>query len=206
MKKLLLFLLVNVVICSISNAQQKSSMLGLSASYDYFENRSSYSSDKYIEGITIGLEYTERKGAFGFRAGISYSKIKDYVPYFNQNLLTIDIFIWPQESRISVIDFPLTGQVYLGKKKLKLYLNAGLSTTLSKVDRINDQYLNYFAYDYDVFKSLSFRAIYGGGLTYQFVQHLGMDIGFIKRTRLHTLDDHYLKPADSFGIQTKIFK
>ena len=92
----------------------------------------------------------------------------------------------------------------MGKKKLKLYLNAGLSTTLSRVKEVSEEYRNYFNYDYDILKSLSFRGIYGGGFTYQLSNHFGLDLGFIKRTRLHTIDDHYLKPADSFGVQTKV--
>jgi len=206
MKKSLLLIIACIFSLNTIQAQHKTSSIGIAASYDFFKTPPSlYNYDSSIsKGITYGIEYAETKGILGYRAGIFYTRLKDQelTPFDYSDFFLIDIYLPLSTSTLEVIDLPISGQVYLGKKKLRLYGNLGILTSLSFYE--NEVYEKTFLYNEEVIRrSLSFRGIYGAGITYQFSKHLGIDLSVHEKIRLHTIDDHYIRPRNSFGFQTK---
>ncbi len=124
------------------------------------------------------------------------------VPWLD--LLLIDIWIQPEPHPFHIIDLPLSGQIYLGKKRLKAYGNFGLINSLSIYN--NSDYKNYIGTgDHLGKRSLSFRYMFGMGLNYQFGKHIGIDLAVNRKKRLLTFEDHYIRPRDvNYSFQTTI--
>jgi len=207
MKKGILLIITCIFSLNVMQAQHNASALGIAASYDFFKIPRSYSNFKESTktAITYGLEYTETKGIWGYRAGIFYTRLEnqEILPIDDSFFFLIDIYIPTNTSPLQVIDLPVSGQIYLGKKNLRLYGNAGILTSLSFYE--NEAYEKIFLYNETAaHRSLSFRGIYGAGITYQFSKHFGIDLSTHKKIRLHTIDDTYIKPRNSFGFQTKL--
>ena len=203
MKKNLL--IVIAFLFSVSSfAQERTSMISISASLESFNNLPFVLIEKQINVSFLGAEYSEIKGRFGFRAGINYA---NYTKSYNPNLFSDEFYLpgRPRNRLIKshLIDFPLTTQFYLGKKKLKTYGNIGLaSTLLIPSDEEEDE--NSFIVEEVLGKNLSFRGILGIGLAYQFSNHFGIDISVNQKARLITFGENIIRPLNSFGIQTKI--
>ena len=204
MKKNLFLLLISLAAFNFTNAQEKTYSLGLSVSYEVFKIHSNYfGTNENNKGTFWGVEYSESKRFLGYRAGVFYSRIKDRTAFdfdFPNSLFLIDIFILPVPSTLQIIDFPISGQVYLplGSSRIRLYGNLGIMTSLVFFEDKTDFYFR----DEKGNKSLSFRAIYGGGISYQFARHFGVDIGVNKKRTFYTLDDNFRKPFDSLSFQT----
>lgn len=202
MKKEILLLSFLFLIFGNLNAQDRNAMIGLSVSYEFFENREYYYDDKKSTGSIVGLEYAETKGRWGYSAGIFYSRTKDYINYYNPDIIFIDIYIPPQQYNHQVYDFPISGQMYFGKKKLKGFVSLGISTSLSIVNNFTDYYFRNL--ENERISNMSIRGIYGTGLSYRISKHIGIDMEINRRVKIYTIDDNQLMPLNSFGLETKV--
>ncbi|MFT5168029.1 MAG: hypothetical protein ACI8P3_003268 [Saprospiraceae bacterium] len=207
MKKDILTLFVLLISLNIAKAQDKTVMLGFSASYEIFQNQASYYSNKSnnTKSSFFGLEYSESKRFLGYRAGIFYSRIQDQTSFdfeTSEILFLANIFILPVPSTLEIIDFPISCQVYLpfGNSGIKSYFNLGLMASLA----IFEDKTEFYYPPKNGNKSYSLRGIYGAGISYQFVKHFGLDIAVNKKRTLYTLDDNFRKPFNSLSFQTKV--
>ena len=205
MKNCLFLSVIFFLSITFLNAQEKTISLGVSSAYDIFEKgQFYYSSNKKEKGFFWGLEYSENSKYLGYRLGLSYVRLKDQTSFdFNtpDDFFLIDILIIPDSSTLQILDFPITGQVYLplGSPKIRIYANMGLMTSLTF---FKDNGWFYYADEEKGPKSLSIRAIYGLGLSYQFAKHFGIDFSVNKKRTLHTLNDDYRRPHNSLSFQT----
>ncbi len=204
MKKVKLLLVLFLCSSYLLNAQEQTTSLGMAFSYDIFSEDGEFTYlGKNNVGVSYGIEYSEKKGMFGYRTGIFYSRLNDQLFTPQENYLFLRIAWNPVYEPLEMVDFPISGQVYLGKKRLQAYASLGLSTSLAFY---KDNTFNWL-YDKnnDSDKSLSFKSIFGLGLSYQLGKHIGLDVNVNRRTNLYTLDNHYLKPRNiKYSFQTTI--
>ncbi len=207
MKKIKLLYIITLCSVFALNAQEKNMRIGLATSYEVLQTNDDpydYYGAQPNRGFSYGIEYTETKGIWGYRAGVFYTKIKDQVLRPSSEILFIDDWFGPKLNFYS-IDFPLSGQIYVGKKRLKAYGNLGLINSMSYFK--NHDYDDYYFNRGNKLgnRSISFRYMYGMGLTYQFGKHIGLDVGVNRKKRLYTFEDHYIKPRDvDYSFQTTI--
>ena len=205
MRKYFFILILLGVTFNHANAQEKTAMLGVSVSYEIFQNRTNYFESENSRGAFFGLEYAESKRFWGYRAGIFYSHIEDQTLFnfeYPAYLDYIDLYIYPSPSTLEIIDFPISAQAYLplGKSRVKLYANLGVMTSLA----FFEDKTNFFDSPESDNKSYSLRGIYGGGVTYQFAKHFGIDVAVNKKRTFYTFNDNFRKPFNSLSFQTTI--
>jgi hypothetical protein len=205
MEKYFFTLILFWVTLNCSTAQEKTAMLGVSVSYEIFQNKTNYFESENSKGAFGGVEYSESKRFWGYRAGMFYSRIEDQT-LFNFEYPTyldyIDLYIYPSPSTLQIIDFPISAQAYLplGRSRIKCYANFGVMTSLA----FFEDKTNFFDSPESDNKSYSLRGIYGGGISYQFAKHFGIDIGVNKKRTFYTFNDNFRKPFNSLSFQTII--
>ena len=196
------FIWLLILIPSFFFAQSKTASIGLTTSFEVFKFDQLYPGNQRFRGKFYGLEYAETYGKFGFRTGIQYAKLKDQLDY-NQILPMMGIYIRPvfENAHQELIDIPISGQFYLGSKKIRMFTNLGLLTTVT----INDMSgAEFFIDDTEENKSISLRGIAGGGFNYRFLDFLAIDISYQCKFRFKEKNNQYLYPYNSEGIQMKL--
>lgn len=202
-----LFVIIFTLLTPFSNyAQEQQASLGIFVSYDLLNNTSN-NADKFItSGQTIGIEYSEIKGMFGYRLGLAASIIKDQdlLNYLNSYITPSQLPIYPSIATLSVIDLQTSLQyVYYEGEKVDLYGNGGMLLTVGRYH--NEDYTKYFLVpERDPTQSLSIRGLLGGGLIYKINSKLQVDISFHRKLRFHTFENHYIQPYSSYNFQVKI--
>jgi len=186
-------------------AQESQSMIGVSATYEYFKGMERWGDVKWQKGTSIGIENTEIRGRFGYRLGLMVSRLKTIKPHpynFNTNSIFIDIWYAPFEAVLTNISFPVSGQLYIGKKNTKFYLNTGITGSLNFFD---DESFSDFSKveNYTNSKSIGLGVIYGWGVLHQLNQRFALDIGFNIRQNIKSLGNPVLEPLESYGIHIK---
>lgn len=184
--------------------------IGLAISLEIQNNTASNRKKDLTAAATIGVEYTNFKSRFGYRAGIYYTQLNDldilpYLEYVGDGSGAAPNQIYDNPASLKIIDFLLSGQVFFfTKNKVKLYANLGL---ISSVSFYNNEDYELFAPRYESHNlSLGLRTLVGGGSKIQLQEYLGLDISAGRKVLLYVFEDHYIRPFDSFSFQLKLEK
>ncbi len=205
---LILFLSIILSTNLFSQDSISTASIGLVISFELQHNTSNNTEQSITPAATIGIEYAEYKKRYSYRGGLYYSRKKDldilpYLDYIGIGSSSEPAQIFPSVAVLTTLDLSLSLQIfYYTEPKMKLYGNLGL---LNSFSFYNNEDYEFFGQRYDSFnRSLTLRALAGGGVIFKIKENLGLDISAGRKISLYTFEDHFIRPFDSFSFQLKL--
>ena len=173
LKKLALTFIICVVYCCLANAQEEPyknrTYLGVKGGYNYYSTAQFFHSlqttniaEGFKQGLNfgvVGINYLEKN--IGFQVEVNYTQ-KGWVQLFDSPEPRFN-------TQLDYIEVPLYLNIYIGKKKTRLYINMGcyfeylLNVSMSELPSDTQDY-DFYPYDTSRDRKMGYGLIGGGGI------------------------------------------